>query len=69
MIVSPIAASSSAIQAGEPTTLFQTQMVGAGGSMMKHQYSVATDGRFLFNVEDAAVSVIKLIVHWKPALQ
>jgi len=52
------------VEPAAPVALLQTRLAG----VPKHQYSVATDGRFLINevVDDSASSLLTLILNWRP---
>jgi hypothetical protein len=51
---------------GTPEALFQTHAVLQG--ILRQQYDVARDGRFLFNTElqDTSTEPIHLLLNWKP---
>jgi len=48
--------------------LFQTRIVGGSVQIVKHQYAVSRDGRFLINepVQESTPTPITLILNWKP---
>jgi hypothetical protein len=52
---------------GKPIALFQTRKVRGGTSNVLQQYDVASDGRFLINVnaDESVASPIMLIMNWK----
>ena len=55
------------LEASPPTPLFQTRIPGAT-ALIRQQYAVATDGRFLVNnaTEDTLASPITIVQNWKP---
>ena len=65
-MAAPIRSTTPSFDFGTPVALFQTRIFGAG-SINKHQYTVAGDGRFLINqiVEDANNTPITLILNWQ----
>jgi hypothetical protein len=56
----------SIFQAETPVPLFQTRIPG-GYAVIKQQYAVAIDGRFLVNsaTEESAASPINIVQNWK----
>ena len=69
MMAASIRATATTIDAGVPTTLFQTRRLGGGSNVIGrgHQYHVARDGRFLVNVDtESGAPPITLLMHWKP---
>jgi hypothetical protein len=65
LMAASVRTSSSSVEAGPPTALFQTQIVI--GENFKHEYAVSRDGRFLVNtVLENAASPITLLLNWKP---
>ncbi len=66
MMAVPITTTGSAFEAGKPTALFPTNIMGLP---FKSQYTVSRDGRFLVNnlqPDEGTVSPITLILNWKP---
>jgi hypothetical protein len=63
-----VAASNVTFEAAPPVALFQTRIVGDPGQILKHQYAVSRDGRFLINEtpEASTATPIMLILNWKP---
>jgi serine/threonine protein kinase/Tol biopolymer transport system component len=62
----PITINGAAMEAGAPSALFQTHIVGGGtGIDLGRQYDVAPDGRFLINVTaDDTAAPITVIENW-----
>ena len=60
------------IEAGKPSTLFSTHIVGGGTGRdiyNRHEYAVSHEGRFLVNEQiDDYPTPITLILNWKPKL-
>ena len=67
-LVRRITASNTTFETTSPVPLFQTRMVGGPGQILKHQYAVSRDGRFLINepAEGSAPTPITLILNWQP---
>jgi hypothetical protein len=70
LMAASIAVSGATLDPGTPTVLFQTRMargIGAG-SLLRPQYDVAPDGRFLINVttDEAVASPITVVLNWTP---
>jgi Tol biopolymer transport system component len=63
-----VAESNATFEHAPPVALFQTRIVGDPGQILKHQYAVSRDGRFLINetAEASTAEPITLIVNWKP---
>jgi len=62
--------------AGQPSTLFQTNMiiggnVGPTGVLSKAQYAVSSDGRFVIPVrgDDTSSTPVNLVLNWPAALK
>jgi Tol biopolymer transport system component len=69
MMAVAIRADETSVDAGLPTTLFQTRRLGGGLNVIgrSHQYDVTRDGRFLINVDaESNVPPITLLLNWKP---
>ena len=70
LMAAPITLKGTSLDPGAPEALFQTRIVGGGAntSILRQQYAVAPDGRFLINVttDDAVTSPITLLQNWKP---
>ena len=69
MMAVPVRAAGASFDASTPVPLFPTRIVdGGASSMVRPQYAVARDGRFLINrpVADAAAAPITLILNWNP---
>jgi Tol biopolymer transport system component len=67
LMASRIDAAATTLQAGEPVPLFATQKLGGGQNVIAngHQYDVASDGRFLVNVDtEASAPPIVLMINW-----
>jgi serine/threonine protein kinase/Tol biopolymer transport system component len=57
------------VDAGVPTALFQTRRLGGGANVIgrSHQYDVASDGRFLINIDaESSAPPLTLLMNWKP---
>jgi Tol biopolymer transport system component len=57
------------VRVERPAVLFQTRLAGGAlPGILKQQYTVAPDGRFLMNVEtgDASAAPITLVLNWSP---
>ena len=69
LMAASIEASSSTLRAGRPAALFPSRVVGGSFAVLKPQYAIARDGRFLINqlTEESAAPPITLILNWKPA--
>jgi len=66
MMSATVKATGSTIEIAPPTALFQTRIVN-NLSQIKHQYTIAHDGRFLINtVVDSTASPITVILNWRP---
>jgi hypothetical protein len=59
-----IHASASSIESEAPVALFQPRM---DSNVVREQYSVSADGRFLINeiIDDSSAPPITLILNWK----
>jgi hypothetical protein len=69
LIAVPIRATTTTLEAGEPTTLFESRRLGGGSNVIgrSHQYDVARDGRFLINVDaQSSAPPMTLLMNWKP---
>jgi hypothetical protein len=69
-MTAPVTVKGQAIEAGKPSALFSTHIVGggAGGNMFNRQeYAVSRERQFLINEQiDDYVTPITLILNWKP---
>jgi Tol biopolymer transport system component len=66
-----VSATGSTFDVGKPVVLFQTRIVGGGAAnLVKQQYAVSRDGRFLINqtVQDSATIPLTLILNWRPPI-
>ncbi|MGH9253822.1 MAG: protein kinase domain-containing protein [Vicinamibacterales bacterium] len=63
----PVVVTGDAIEPGTPVVLFQTRISNATG-LVRMQYDVAPDGRFLINVatDQESLSAITLLLNWTP---
>ncbi|HLE36203.1 MAG TPA: hypothetical protein VI699_03550, partial [Candidatus Acidoferrales bacterium] len=63
-----VSTSGAAFVAAPPVALFQTHITGGFGNILKHQYAISRDGRFLINqpAEESSTTPITLILNWKP---
>ena len=68
LMAAAVAASDTTFEAAPPVALFQTRIVGGVNAIIKHQYAVSRDGRFLINhlPEESTATPITLILNWKP---
>ena len=69
MMAVPVTAAGTSFEAGTPVALFPTRIVDGGTvAIIRPQYAVARDGRFLINqpVGDATAAPITLILNWRP---
>ena len=69
MMAASIRPTSTMVEAGVPTPLFQTRRLGGGANVIgrSHQYDVDRDGRFLINVDaESSPPPITLLMNWKP---
>ena len=68
LMAAAVAASDTTFEAAPPVALFQTRIVGRSHAIIKHQYAVSRDGRFLINhlPEESTATPITLILNWKP---
>jgi Tol biopolymer transport system component len=67
LMAAAVTTSDTTFQAAPPATLFQTRIYGGGSQVLKHQYAVSRDGRFLITEPvEAAPTPITLILNWKP---
>jgi hypothetical protein len=68
LMAAAVTASGTTFEAAPPVALFQTRIVGGPGQILKHQYAVSRDGRFLINetAEASTATPITLIFNWKP---
>jgi Tol biopolymer transport system component len=55
-----------ALEPGPPVSLFQTQIVGGGTPLLRREYAVAGDGRFLINTFVDEAAPITLLLNWNP---
>jgi hypothetical protein len=69
LVAAQVRALGTAFEADAPAALFRTAIVG-GAEVLKPQYAVARDGRFLINiaVEEAITSPITVIANWKASV-
>jgi Tol biopolymer transport system component len=66
MMSAGIRTTGSTIEVAPPVALFQTRIVNSL-SQIKHQYTIAHDGRFLINTaQESSASPITVILNWKP---
>ncbi len=64
-----IRTTTTSVDAGVPTALFQTRRLGGGANVIgrSHQYDVARDGRFLINIDaESSAPPVTLLMNWKP---
>jgi Tol biopolymer transport system component len=68
LMATPIEASTSTLVAGTPVALFPSRIVGGSFAVLKPQYAVSRDGRFLINqlTDQSGPPPITLILNWKP---
>jgi hypothetical protein len=68
LMAAAVTASNTTFEATSPVPLFQTRVVGGPGQILKHQYAVSRDGRFLINepAGGSAPTPITLILNWQP---
>lgn len=68
LMAAAVSASDRTFEAAPPVALFQTRIVGGPTQIIKHQYAVSRDGRFLINepAEASAATPITLILNWQP---
>jgi hypothetical protein len=71
MMAVPITVTGATLAPGAPMVLFPTRIVGGGSDVqLGRNYDVASDGRFLINMElDSAAAPITLLQNWRPGLQ
>jgi hypothetical protein len=67
MMAASINSSGTNLTAGPPVALFSTTLA-TGEAVIKQQYAVSRDGRFLLNEQkDSSTNIpITLIINWKP---
>jgi Tol biopolymer transport system component len=66
MMAATISSSASGFSSETPVELFSTHLAGPG-AVLKQQYAIWRDGRFLLNQQtDTANAPITLILNWKP---
>jgi Tol biopolymer transport system component len=75
-VTTRLATAARTVEVGAPGALFRTRLasgasIGSIDSVYSAQYAVATDGRFLMNVdvEDAVTSPITMVLNWTAALK
>lgn len=72
LMAASVVARGATLEPGTPAALFQTRITrGVGsGAILRPQYDVAPDGRFLINVttEEATASPITVILNWTAGL-
>jgi hypothetical protein len=70
LMAAPVTFKGQAIEAGKPSALFSTHIVGGGTGrdvFNRHEYAVSREGRFLVNEQiDDYPTPITLILNWKP---
>ena len=68
LMAAPIAITKAALEPGNPVRLFPTRIVFGGGDVQQWwRYDVASDGRFLINMEvDSVAPPITLLTNWNP---
>ena len=69
LIAVSIRTTTTSVDAGVPTALFQTRRLGGGANVIgrSHQYDVARDGRFLINIDaESSAPPVTLLMNWKP---
>jgi Tol biopolymer transport system component len=67
VMIAPIAASPTDVQAGTPVTIFRPSLFGSGTDVnLGRQWDVASDGRFLANVVRDVTSSLVFVQHWSP---
>ena len=68
LMATPIEASTSTLVAGTAVALFPSRVVGGSFAVLKPQYAVLRDGRFLINqlTDQSGPPPVTLILNWKP---
>ena len=68
LMAATVTTSGTSFEAAPPVALFQTRIVGGPSQVNRHQYAVASDGRFLIieSAEAATTVPITLILNWTP---
>ena len=68
LMAAAVTALDTTLEAAPPVALFQTRIVAGHNQVLKHQYAVSRDGRFLINetVDASTATPITLILNWKP---
>jgi hypothetical protein len=67
VMMAPIAASATDVQAGTPVTIFRPSLFGSGTDVnLGRQWDLASDGRFLANVVRDVTSSLVFVQHWSP---
>jgi Tol biopolymer transport system component len=68
LMAAPITVTGATLEPGAPVALFPTHIFGGGvNGTQGRQYDVASDGRFLINMElDSAAAPITLLQNWNP---
>ena len=68
LMAAPITITRSTLEPGTPVVLFPTRIVYGGIERQQwRQYDVASDGRFLINIEiDSVAPPITLLTNWNP---
>jgi eukaryotic-like serine/threonine-protein kinase len=71
LMAAAVTTSGTTFEAASPVALFQTRIVGGPNQILKHQYAVSREGRFLINepAEGSTTTPITLILNWKPRSQ
>jgi eukaryotic-like serine/threonine-protein kinase len=66
MMAAAVTASGDTFEASPPAALFQTHIAGGFTQILKHQYAISRDGRFLIvePIENSAPTPITLILNW-----
>jgi Tol biopolymer transport system component len=68
LMAATITMADKSVESAPPVALFKTRIAAGGSGIIKHQYAVSRDGRFLINMstEAADAAPITLILNWKP---
>jgi serine/threonine protein kinase len=69
LMAAGVTATGATLEVGKPVMLFPTRIVGGGtANLVKQQYAVSRDGRFLVNqsAQESSSLAITLVLNWKP---
>jgi Tol biopolymer transport system component len=70
LMAATVTVADTTFETAPPVALFQTHILGGHNQILRHNYAVSRDGRFLINepADESTAASITLILHWTPRL-